>query len=98
MKKITCDICNNNPADNRFKVKMEKLVNSGFSRYEYVPIDICKECYDKLFTIAKDKNNVCPYYTKLSYEDGTPSKYVCYGTKNIEYCSCEGDRSKCNFY
>ena len=22
----------------------------------------------------------------------------CYGTKEIEYCSCEGDKSRCDFY
>lgn len=99
MKKIVCDICNNNPADNRFKVKMEKLVHSGFLRYEYVPVDICKECYDKLFKVAKDKNNGCPYYVKLAYgDDNIPPKYICYGTREMEECSCRGDRNKCTFY
>ena len=98
MKKIVCDVCNSNPADNRFKVKMEKLIQSGFSKYEYVPIDICKECYDKLFKIAKDKNNVCPHYIKLVYDDKTPPQYVCYGTREMEECSCRGDRNKCTFY
>lgn len=25
-------------------------------------------------------------------------KTVCYGTKEIDVCSCGGDKSKCNFY
>lgn len=25
-------------------------------------------------------------------------KYLCYGTKEMEECSCGGDESKCNFY
>lgn len=29
------------------------------------------------------------------YEFG---KGRCYGTKEIEYCSCEGDEARCNFY
>ena len=99
MKKIVCDVCSSNPANNRFKVKMEKLVHSGFSRYEYVPIDICKECYDKLFKIAKDKNNLCPYYVELPYSDSNiPPKYVCYGTREKEECSCNGNRNDCSVH
>lgn len=30
------------------------------------------------------------------YQHG--SKPVCYGTKEMEECSCGGDESKCNFY
>ena len=30
------------------------------------------------------------------YQHGT--KFVCYGTKEMEECSCGGDESKCNFY
>lgn len=77
---------------------MEKLIQSGFSRYEYVPIDICKECYDKLFEIAKDKNSVCPHYVKLVYDDKTPPKYVCYGTREMEECSCRGQTCNCTHY
>ena len=29
---------------------------------------------------------------------GKPSKGYCVGTKNLEYCDCQGDRSKCDFY
>ena len=30
------------------------------------------------------------------YQHG--SKFLCYGTKEMEECSCGGDESKCNFY
>lgn len=30
------------------------------------------------------------------YQHGT--KFVCYGTKEMEECSCGGNESKCNFY
>ena len=30
------------------------------------------------------------------YED--ISKSACFGTKDVDYCSCDGDRSKCDFY
>ena len=29
---------------------------------------------------------------------GKPSKAYCVGTKDLEYCDCGGDRSKCDFY
>ena len=30
------------------------------------------------------------------YQHGT--KFLCYGTKEMEACSCGGDERKCNFY
>ena len=30
------------------------------------------------------------------YQQGL--KFLCYGTKEMEECSCGGDESKCNFY
>ena len=29
---------------------------------------------------------------------GKPSKGYCAGTKDLEYCDCMGDQSKCDFY
>lgn len=74
-----------------------KVKLSGFSRYEYVPIDICKECYDKLSKITKDKNIVCPYYVKLADGNGNIiAKCVCPETREIDECSCKGNRNNCS--
>jgi hypothetical protein len=29
---------------------------------------------------------------------GKPSKAYCTGTKDLDYCSCNGDRTRCDFY
>ena len=98
MKRIVCDICKERNADIHFKVKQLKAVYSGdVSNRRWVRIDVCPVCYDKLFRITKDKNNVCPHYVKLVYDDNTPPKYVCYGTREMEECSCGGNKGNCTF-
>ena len=58
-----CDICKKAPADNRFKVKKEMETTSFdgifvFPTKEWVNIDICKNCYRKLFTsVSKEEKN-----------------------------------------
>lgn len=62
----------------------------------YAPCGLCtyydKPCKDvchpqKSGTIK----NTCQYYAKM-YD-----KRVCLGTKEVEECSCEGNKSMCNF-
>lgn len=64
MLKVVCDICGIRSADNRFKVKKEieiAFFDNGivFPKKEWVNIDICKECYQKLFfkSSVKEKTN-----------------------------------------
>ena len=65
MNKRICDICDKNEASNRFRVKQEKEVADystfGFliPKMEWVEINICDECFEKMNTI-KD-------YKKLMY-------------------------------
>lgn len=61
MKKRICDICDKNVASNNFKVKQEKCFGDYdmgfvFPRYEWVEIDICDECFEKMKTIKDYKN------------------------------------------
>ena len=40
----------------------------------------------------------CSCYVTIKATDYFKEKYVCYGTKECEECSCGGDKSKCDFY
>ena len=64
-----CDICKENNADKRFKIKRSVkgygYYNNGKLSYFWTPyekIAICGECADKLFDIAK--SNTCPGHKK----------------------------------
>jgi len=51
-------------------------------------------------------NKCCEYHVKYSYVNNnmcssfliTNTKTRCLGTKNIEECTCNNDKTKCNFY
>lgn len=45
--------------------------------------------YEKGYAAAQGK--LLPDYEDIS-------KGACFGTKDVDYCSCDGDRSKCDFY
>lgn len=45
--------------------------------------------YDKGYAAAQGK--LLPEYEDI-YEG------ICLGTKEVDYCNCDGDRSKCDFY
>lgn len=57
MNKRICDICEKNEANNSFRIQQEKEVASfstfGFPvpKMEWVEIDICDECFEKMKTI-----------------------------------------------
>lgn len=57
MNKRICDICEKNEANNNFRIQQEKEVASystfGFlvPKMEWVEIDICDECFEKMKTI-----------------------------------------------
>lgn len=61
MVKTICDICERKAASERFKVKKEMIttkidMGSVFQKREWVPIDICEDCYQKLlFASIKEK-------------------------------------------
>ena len=62
MQKVICDICEKKYADKRFKVKKEiETANFDmgfvFPKREWVHIDICEDCYEKLFNINKEVEN-----------------------------------------
>ena len=59
MQKVICDICEKKAADKHFKVKKEiEAANFDmgfvFPKREWVHIDICEDCYEKLFNINKE--------------------------------------------
>ena len=59
MQKVLCDICKKEAADKRFKVKKEiETANYDmgfvFPKREWIHIDICEYCYEKLFDINKE--------------------------------------------
>ena len=59
MQKVICDICKKEAADKRFKVKKEiETANYDmgfvFPKREWIHIDICEYCYEKLFDINKE--------------------------------------------
>ena len=65
MNKIICDICEERVADEHFRVQ-KQIKTVGFFDYglvfpknEWVPIDICEECYQKLFfkSSVEEENN-----------------------------------------
>ena len=45
--------------------------------------------YEKGYAAAQGK--LLPDYEDIR-------KGACFGTKDVDYCSCDGDRSKCDFY
>lgn len=57
MNKRICDICEKNEANNSFRIQQEKEVASysifGFPipKMEWVEINICDECFEKMKTI-----------------------------------------------
>lgn len=56
MNKRICDICEKNEANNNYKIKQEKCFGYSdmghiFPRYEWVEVDICDECFEKMKTI-----------------------------------------------
>ena len=61
MNKRICDICNKNEANNSFRMQQEKEVTShsvfGFliPKIEWVEIDICDECFEKMKTVKDYK-------------------------------------------
>lgn len=61
MNKRICDICEKNEASNRFRIQQEKEVvdhsTFGFPipKMEWVEIDICDECFEKMNTIKDYK-------------------------------------------
>lgn len=53
MNKRICDICDKREANNNYKIKQEKCFGHSdmghiFPRYEWVEIDICDECFEKM--------------------------------------------------
>ena len=67
MLKAICDICGIRPADNHFKVKKEietAFIDMGivFPKKEWVNVDICKECYQKLVFKSSVKEKVNDKY------------------------------------
>lgn len=59
MKKIICDFCKKNEAKNLFRIQQQIEVpvwgcDMVLSKPKWVDVDICKECYDKLFKGEKD--------------------------------------------
>lgn len=61
MNKRICDICDKNEANNSFRMQQEKEVANystfGFlvPKMEWVEIDICDECFEKMNTIKDYK-------------------------------------------
>lgn len=75
-------------------ISNEELMNSlewcghdGYYNSIYYPI--IKELRHRL---GVERSKQCDYY-HVEY-----LKSYCYGTKEKEPCSCDGDKSKCNFY
>jgi len=60
MNKRICDICDKNVANNNFRIRQRKCFadyDMGFvlPRWEWVEIDICDECFEKMKTIKDYK-------------------------------------------
>ena len=55
MEKVICDFCRKNEADERYKYRIEKRTFYIFNTNYYKSVDICDECFDKLF--GKEKSN-----------------------------------------
>lgn len=62
MLKVICDICETRAADSHFKVKKEietAAMDHGFvfPKKEWVNVDICKDCYQKLLSTRTRRNH-----------------------------------------
>ena len=53
MKVVICDLCNQNEAERRFKVKEATKVKHQPWYTRYTRIDICYQCAKKLFDITQ---------------------------------------------
>ena len=60
MNKRICDICEKNEANKNYKIKQQKCfadysMGFVFPKYEWIEIDICNECFEKMNTIKDYK-------------------------------------------
>lgn len=64
MIKCLCDICKENEANKHFKVKRpEYRWRDGYHGTNYVKIDICENCYNKLISLTdKEFTNILNKY------------------------------------
>jgi len=54
--------------------------------------------YDSLYDWLVAKDEICDCLRTYFGQDGRFSHTRCAGTKEQDFCDCDGDRAKCNFY
>ena len=54
---------------------------------------LSKEQIDKVLNQFRKRQDICD-----CLEHNSKGEEICFGTKEREYCSCDGDKIKCNFY
>lgn len=71
-------------------------------------VDLCRDCEKELYDFIYRKERFKKIYISSDPLTETPKrcaayreeygKKVCYGTKEKEQCTCNGNKSKCDFY
>lgn len=89
-----------------YKIQEIIEVKEGFFRIIYTSEDDCEdENICASYRVRKVKSYLNDYEQGVYFgRYGVRKKYIekdepyCMGTRELESCNCDGDRSKCNFY
>ena len=92
LRKRVCETCGHT----LYTVEFEAIVNDGFM----------KEWHRNYRKKNDPRSYECDHYSTKTVREYSPIKCestekevgVCYGTKEIERCSCGGNPKKCDFY
>ena len=91
------------PVKTRLSVLKEQYPNLQL-RLDGTPNVCCTYLYNTPFPEEGCTKEMCVKCWNTPIEDGKCSSYIdgktprCMGTKEIDVCSCGGDKSKCDFY
>lgn len=101
--KIVQEWSDQHPVKTRLSVLKEQYPNMQM-RLDGTPKVCCTYLYNTPFPEEGCTKEMCMKCWNTPIEDGKCSSYVegetprCMGTKEIDVCSCGGDKSKCDFY
>lgn len=87
-------------------IKRVRVDNEGTILRESNYLDLCSDCMDRFFHfmhhLEKDEeeaNEICSAYHEETGSCNPSSRLGrCWGTKEMDVCSCGGDTNKCDFY
>lgn len=87
-------------------IKRVRVNNKGWVIQENNHLDLCPECMNSLNAFLRNtekvevkKERICSAYHEETGSSNPLSRLGrCWGTKEMDICSCGGDTNKCDFY